>query len=176
MSLKGRWIKIQSYKHDGSLHRFWKRNFVLVDDQEWLIVASKKTRVVESNGRIWYTKEPAISFFSKTRWFNTIAMLKTDGISYYTNIASPTLIDRDVAKYIDYDLDVKRLADRTLKVLDHNEFQRHISSLEYAQDLVEIIFQQAEAAQVLMATNEFPFDEEVVMKYYNLFLAENFRK
>ena len=42
MSLKGRWIKIQSYKHDGSLHRFWKRNFVLVDDQEWLIVASKK--------------------------------------------------------------------------------------------------------------------------------------
>ncbi len=176
MGLKGQWIKIQSYKHDGSLHRFWKRNFVLVDNDAWLIVASKRTRVVENNGRIWYTKEPAVSFFSKTKWFNTIAMLKDDGITYYSNIASPTLIDGDIAKYIDYDLDIKRLPDHTLKLLDRNEFKRHISSLEYGEDLVDVIFDQAEKTQSLMASDHFPFDEEEVLRYYQTFLDESMRK
>lgn len=176
MSLKGQWIKVQSYKHDGSLHRFWKRNFVLVDDDEWLIVASKKTRVVENNGRIWFTKEPAISIFSKTKWFNTIAMLKEDGVSYYSNIASPTLIDGEIAKYIDYDLDIKRMPDRTIKLLDRNEFKRHIGTLEYDQELVELIFKQAEKTQALMATNQFPFNEEEIFKYYQIFLDESARQ
>lgn len=176
MSLKGKWIKIQSYKHDGSLHRLWKRNFVLVDNDEWLIVASKKTRVVESNGRVWYTKEPAISFFSKTRWFNTIAMLKEEGVSYYSNIASPTLIDGEIAKYIDYDLDIKRLPNGTLRLLDRNEFKRHISTLEYDQDLVDVIFDQAEKTQAHMATSKFPFDDDEVLRYYQAFLDESLRK
>lgn len=176
MSLKGKWIKIQSYKHDGSLHRFWKRNFVLVDNEAWLIVASKRTRVIESNGRIWYTKEPAVSIFSKTMWFNTIAMLKEEGITYYSNIASPTLIDGDVAKYIDYDLDIKRMPNGTLKLLDRNEFKRHIGTLEYDQELVDVIFDQAEKTQALMTTNKFPFDEEEILRYYQTFLNESIRK
>lgn len=176
MSLKDKWIKIQSYKHDGSLHRFWKRNFVLVDNEEWLIVASKKTRVVESNGRIWYTKEPAISFFSKIYWFNTIAMLKENGMTFYCNIASPTLIDGEVAKYIDYDLDIKKMPDGTLKFLDRAEFMRHIDSLEYGQELVDIIFAQAEKTQVLMTRGEFPFDRDEVLRYYQMFLDESIKK
>ena len=173
MKLIGTWIKIQSYKHDGSLHRFWKRNFVLVNDENWLIVASKKTRVVENNGRIWYTKEPAISFFSKKAWFNTIAMLKENGVTYYTNIATPTLIDQGIAKYIDYDLDIKRMPDGSLKLLDRNEFKRHIGTLEYAKDLVDVIFAQADKTQALMSTNKFPFDDKEVHNYYNKFLQES---
>ncbi len=173
MGLKGKWIKIQSYKHDGSLHRFWKRNFVLVDNDEWLVVASKKTRVVESNGRIWYTKEPAISIFSKINWFNTIAMLKEDGVTFYSNIASPTLIDGEVAKYIDYDLDIKKMPDGTLKILDRNEFKRHIGTLEYGQDLVDIIFSQAEKTKNLMTASLFPFDKQEILRYYQSFLEES---
>jgi protein associated with RNAse G/E len=37
MSINGKWIKIQSYKHDGRLHRFWRKSYVLDDNENWLV-------------------------------------------------------------------------------------------------------------------------------------------
>jgi len=45
MSVKGSWLKIQSYKHDGSLHRCWERNYVLLDDEAFFVTANHKTKV-----------------------------------------------------------------------------------------------------------------------------------
>lgn len=45
--------------------------------------------------------------FFKDRWFNIIGQLKDYGIYFYCNIATPTLIDNKVIKYIDYDLDLE---------------------------------------------------------------------
>jgi len=49
-------IILHSYKHDQSLHRVWKTETLLEDNDEVVILANKRTRVVESNGRFWYTK------------------------------------------------------------------------------------------------------------------------
>lgn len=176
MNIKNKWIKIQSYKHDGKLHRFWRRSYILQNDEAWLIVASRRTQVVEGNGRKWYTKEPAISFFSKTDWYNVIAMLKEVGIVFYTNIASPTLIDDGIAKYIDYDLDVKRFNDGNVKFLDKNEYLRNIKNYEYSEELSKII--EFKQNQVVKMINDhvFPFDDNVVSSLYERFLDETKRK
>ena len=34
-------------------------------------------------------------------------MIRDNGISYYCNLASPFVLDKEALKYIDYDLDVK---------------------------------------------------------------------
>ena len=47
--------------------------------------------VTESDGRRWVTREPAIVYFHKKYWFNIIAMIRDNGISYYCNMASPTI-------------------------------------------------------------------------------------
>lgn len=172
MSIKGKWIKIQSYKHDGSLHRFWRKSFVLEDNDEWLIVASRRTQVIEANGRKWYTKEPAISFFSKKDWFNMIGMIKETGIVFYTNIASPTLIDAGVAKYIDYDLDVKRYSDKSIKFLDKNEFMRNIDHYQYSPALVKIIEHKQNEVVTMMTNDRFPYIDDEVKRLYELFLKE----
>ncbi|HOF65249.1 MAG TPA: DUF402 domain-containing protein [Bacilli bacterium] len=172
----GKWIRVQSYKHDGTLHRLWKSNFVLENNEDWLIVASKCTKVVEFNGRVWYTAEPAVTFFSKKRWFNAIAMIKKDGIAFYVNIASPTLIDNKIAKYIDYDLDIKMNANNDLRFLDRNEFRKHVESYEYGDDLVEIIREEAINTHKLMEENAFPFDIDEVSKYYLTFLEMTEKK
>ena len=124
MSYIGRWIQIQSYKHDGTLHRQWDRGLVLDETDDFIVVASKRTKVVEANGRRWFTKEPAVSVFFKKEWHNVICMLKKSGISYYCNIASPAIIDRNIIKYIDYDLDVKLMEDKTIRFLDEKEYQQ----------------------------------------------------
>lgn len=172
MNYKGRWIKIQSYKHDGRTHRFWRRSFVLEDNEEWLIVASKVTQVIEGNGRKWYTKEPAVSFFNKKDWFNVIGMVKSTGIAFYTNIASPTIIDRGIAKYIDYDLDIKRFNDNNIKFLDRNEFMQNAQTYNYGEDLIKIIdFKLRKVAQ-LIKDKKFPFVDEIVVEYYDRYLQE----
>ncbi len=47
---------IHSYKHDSNIHRIWKRNFKLYQDDEILIGGNYKTTVLESDGKQWYTK------------------------------------------------------------------------------------------------------------------------
>ena len=65
MSLIGRWISIESFKHDGSLHRFWDRGLILDNNDDYIVIATKRAKVTESNGRRWFTKEPAVTIFSK---------------------------------------------------------------------------------------------------------------
>ena len=56
-------------------------------------LTADKTKVTESDGQTHRTKEPAIMFFYRKRWFNIIAQLKKYGLFYYCNIATPYLLD-----------------------------------------------------------------------------------
>ena len=80
---KGDHLTIHSYKHDRKIHRSWDEATYLDETDEYMIFANYKTLVIESDGRTWKTKEPAIMFFSKKNWFNIIAQLKKNGLYYY---------------------------------------------------------------------------------------------
>ncbi len=169
MSLVFNWIEIKSFKHDGTSHRFWDRGFVLHEDNNYIIVASKQTKVVETNGRSWFTKEPAISIFSKKDWFNVIAMIKNDGISYYCNIASPCLVEKKTIKYIDYDLDIKYNEKKQLKLLDRNEYELHRKQYNYSDDLNLVLWNQILEISVMIQKNKFPFNDKQICDYYEMF-------
>ena len=104
---EGDLVTIQSYKHDGSLHRTWRDTMILKTNENSIIGVNDHTLVTESDDRRWVTREPAIVYFHKKFWFNIIAMIREEGVSYYCNIASPFVLDNEALKYIDYDLDVK---------------------------------------------------------------------
>lgn len=106
-SLVGQDVLIHCYKHDGKPHRTWSRCKILEETDRHFIGINNNTLVTESDGRSWVTKEPAICYFPKDRWYNVICMIRSDGIYYYCNIASPILYDGEALKYIDYDLDLK---------------------------------------------------------------------
>jgi protein associated with RNAse G/E len=56
---------IHSYKHNGNIHREWDEAILLDVQDEYLVFGNNKTKVLESDGRSWKTKEPAIMFFYK---------------------------------------------------------------------------------------------------------------
>ncbi len=60
---EGESFAIQSYKHDGSLHRTWRDTMVLKTSEDALIGCNDHTLVTESDGRRWLTREPAIISF-----------------------------------------------------------------------------------------------------------------
>lgn len=170
MSLFGHWLAIECYKHDGSLHRVWDRGLVLANNDDYIVVASKKAKVVESNGRRWFTKEPAVTIFSKKEWWNAICMFKEDGICYYCNIASPCLVDSNKIKYIDYDLDAKLFPNNEIKILDEKEYLRHKDLYKYSSDLDEVLKFETNEIVERMKKREFPFVDERIHKYYDKFL------
>ena len=159
-------VKIHSYKHDKKIHRVWNNVTVLDFNEEVLVVGNYKARVVESNGRYWNTKEPAICFFYSNEWFNVIAMLKEDGIHYYCNISSPYVYDDEAIKYIDYDLDLRVDSKFNYRILDKDEYKYHAKVMEYPEKLRVVIESSLEKVIDMVKRRVGPFDLEVVMKYY----------
>ena len=169
-----RWKKVQAYKHDGTLHRQWSPAFLVEEDDEHWVLASKASMVTEADGRKWMTKEKAIFILFKKRWMNVIAMFKEDrGICYYVNIASPTIMDNGFLKYIDYDLDVKVYPDGVEKTLDEREYDRHCAQYGYPKDLSAAIEKSMAEVKEMIERKEYPFEDSIVEDYYNAFLELN---
>lgn len=159
-------IQIQSYKHDESLHRIWEKATVLEATDEYVIVANKRTKVIESNGRFWHTREPSVTWFYKNHWFNIIGIIKKDSIHFYCNIASPYLIDDEALKYIDYDLDIKVIEDFSFNILDRNEYNKHKERMDYSTELKIILEKELDILRRLIETRTKPFDQNLVKEWY----------
>lgn len=132
-------MQIQCYKHNGKIHRAWDEAVLLDIEKDYMVFGNNKTKVTESEGSVWKTKEPAIMYFFRNEWFNIIAQLKKDGIYYYCNIASPFIIEDNTIKYIDYDLDLRIFPSGEYKVLDKMEYKYHKKLMEYSDELDVVI-------------------------------------
>ena len=176
-NLKGQWIIIQAYMHNGELHREWSHGYVIEDNDDYFAVVSVRASVLESDGRKWHIKEPAIFILSKKEWFNVIAMFKEDNtISYYVNIASPSIFDKGFIKYIDYDLDVKLYGDGTTRLLDVSEYHKHAEEQEYGDDIKVILKSSVDKTYEKISNHVFPFVDKDIKKFYDEFLRETNQK
>ena len=79
-------LQIHCYKHDGSLHRKWDEAVLLDKFDDYMVFGNNKCTVIDADGKVWKTREPAVMFFYKNRWFNIIGQLKDYGIYFYCNI------------------------------------------------------------------------------------------
>lgn len=166
-------LQIQCYKHDGSLHRKWDEAVVLDIFDNYLVFGNNRTTVIDSDGKIWKTREPAVMFFFKDRWFNIIGQLKDYGIYFYCNIATPALIDNKVIKYIDYDLDLRVFPDGAFKVLDRNEYNYHRKLMKYPKEINEIIKYELTSLIEMKRNGVNPFNKETVDYYYKIYQKIN---
>ena len=168
-------IPVHGYKHDGRIHRVWRRVRIMDVSENGIIAASNKTLVVESDGRIWKTTEPAISYFFNDRWFNVIAILRKDGVHFYCNLASPTIYDENALKYIDYDLDLKVFPNYRYKILDEYEFKKHKHEMEYSEEIQKVIRSQMKELIEMVRKKEGPFKPGFAKYWYSVYQKSNKR-
>lgn len=162
-------LNIHSYKHDSKIHRSWDEATYLDENDEFMVFANYKTLVIESDGRTWKTKEPAIMFFSKNNWFNIIGQIKKTGIYYYCNIASPFVIEKNTIKYIDYDLDLRVFPDGSFKVLDRGEYKYHKKKMNYSDELDKILKDELTILIDKARNKEDPFNKDTINKYHEIY-------
>ena len=167
----GEKLEIHCYKHNGNLHRQWDEAILLDEQDNYMVFGNNKTVVVDSDGKVWSTKEPAIMFFFKDRWFNIIGQLKDYGIYFYCNIATPFLIDENVIKYIDYDLDLRVFPNGSFKVLDRMEYKFHKKQMHYSNRLDFILRYELGNLIDIVRKKEFPFDKDIIESYYKKYIG-----
>lgn len=172
----GKRYNIHSYKHNKKIHRSWDEAVLLEIHDNYLIFGNNRTKVTESDGRTWKTKEPAILYFFKDKWYNIIGQYKKDGIYYYCNIASPTIIEEDTIKYIDYDLDLRVFPDGSFKVLDRGEYKYHKELMGYSDKLDYILKSQLSELIELVRNKELCFLPSVVEEYYEKYKDVKYMK
>ena len=167
-------IFVQSYKHDGSLHRTWSKALFIDETEDFYVAVTDHSWVVESDNRRWLTKEPAICFYYKKRWFNVISMIRKTGIYYYCNIATPSIYDGEAIKNIDYDLDVKVFPDDTYVILDENEYEYHSQLMKYPEEIKDLCEKEMKNLINMIKNKENPFNSayiyEYLMKYFEISL------
>lgn len=168
-SLVNKEVLIHCYKHDGSVHRCWDKGFVLQETSQHYIVINNKTLVTESDGRRWYTREPAICYFPKNQWYNVICMIRKNGVYFYCNIASPTLYDGEALKYIDYDLDLKVFPDYRYKVLDEEEYRQHKEAMNYGDAIDQLLHQQLDILIQMALNMTGPFRPDFAEHWYRIY-------
>ena len=171
----GKRYQIHSYKHDSKIHRSWDEAVLLEIHDNYLVFGNEKTKVTESDGRTWHTKEPAVLYFFKNQWFNIIGQCKKNGIYFYCNIASPYIIEEDTIKYIDYDLDLRVFPDGSFKVLDRGEYKYHKSIMNYSDDLDMILKSELTELIEMVRNKHSIFQTETIEKYHQQYNSLKYR-
>ena len=172
----GQRVEIHSYKHDGKIHRVWKYGYIVDINEKYLVIVNNKTRVIESTGRAWQTKEPAVCFFFTNKWYNIISMIRSNGIHYYCNMASPFVWDGEAIKYIDYDLDLKVFPNDRMKVLDEREYESHAKMMNYSAKLDYIINNELNELMKVVLHSDNIYNRSRVYGYLDQFNAEEMDK
>ncbi|WP_139991631.1 DUF402 domain-containing protein [Paenibacillus paridis] len=172
---------IKSFKHNGHIHRTWQQNWLVSNElladehkeESMKVLINRQTPIQESDGKIWVSRVPAVSFFIPGQWFNVVALLEESGIRYYCNIASPPYLQGDVLTYIDYDLDVIRSADGSRHVVDQDEYDMHKAAYHYPQMVEDKVQAGLEALLHRIDQKQSPFQDHFVTLYYEEWLRRN---
>ena len=171
-------LEIQCYKHNGKVHRYWSEAVLLDKKKNYMVFGNDKTQVIEAEGNVWKTKEPAIMYFFDNEWFNIIVQLKKDGIYYYCNIASPFIIEEGTIKYIDYDLDLRIFPDGEYKILDQMEYNYHKRIMNYSDELDNVITSALDRLIHKYKEEVIMFSKKNNLEYYSQYkqIKENLKK
>lgn len=159
---------IQAYKYNGWLYHTWQPLYIIDKTEDYLFCASNAMYVLtskkNSNTCFKHCQESCYTcwFFFKKEWFNikvTIDLVENK-IVYYINIASPFLLENNVIKYIDFDIDFKCIknindTEAVWKELDTKEYCDNKKKYHYPNSILKIIENSKQRIKKLNKLNYF---------------------
>ena len=168
---KIKWIRVMCFKHDGSLHRIWDKAALIYEDDEKIMISNAKTLIRESDNRVWMAKEPSLSIYYKNRWFNVMGIIRSEGVHYYCNMATPCVVDNDTIKYVDYDLDLVKTVKNEIKILDEDEYKVNKEKYHYGNDIEEILIKELELLKKDALNGNGDFKDQIIYDGFNKFVT-----
>ena len=167
---KGKIVNIQVYKNNGLLYRQWNGVKVIDVSPHLWVFLMYKTKVSEKRGQKWVVREPYIWWMPTKQFYNTTGLIRSNGIYFYTNLASPPFFEDNTVKYIDYDLDIKAYPESAIKIVDKNEYNINKIKYNYSIKTQKIIEKTVTEVIKYIKEKKYFFNKKNVKKYiYNMF-------
>lgn len=169
-------IKIIAKKHDASFHRSWQENTLLSNNENAIIGLNNKTKVIHNDSSTMVTKNRALFYFPKNKWFNIIHIDKPNNPYYYCNISSPIKIQNKDLIYIDYDIDIIVDRNYNYQILDMDEFEVNRALYNYSEELEEQLKNSIKELIDIIKNKQLIFSNKELEYYYNLYEVKKRRK
>ncbi len=164
---------IKSFKHDGSSHRMWMYLDYLKEDEDFYYLASKRSKVIEHDGREWRAGESSLYILSKNRFYNVICMFTSPNkVSYYVNIASISVKVDTCIMFTDYDLDLKKGEDKKVKEIDWGEYKSNAKTYNYPPKLKTVIEMTLKEVEQKLIKGEHPFNDQENLEMFRKYLQD----
>lgn len=165
-------VRLKSFKHDGSSHRMWMYLKKVTEDKDFYVLGAQRAKVIEHDGREWRASEGALYILSKEHFYNVIVMFSEDGaVSYYINLASPSVRVNDVYEFIDYELDLKKFPNGYVKEIDWGEYEAACRNYGYSEELRNVVVKTMKELEKPLKEGVHPFDDKENRELYQKFLA-----
>lgn len=159
-------IHLQALKHPNRPHYEWHGEW-LEQTEDYVMVLCKAGRQLthHTKGVIFTIATASIELFFLKEWY-TVAIGIEDGVivSYYCNVAMPSVVTDTGVTFVDLDLDLVKRSGGDWEVVDEDEFVINSEAFGYSAEL------QAEARAALARlldrarSGSFPFDDSVLSR------------
>lgn len=115
------------------------------------------------------TPDGLLEIYLKQKWYNIwhIAVQNSYTNLMYVNIAMPAVLEGDTLEWVDLELDYRVHLDRSIQLMDEDEFQQNQQRLNYPPELIEQVHAACREVDDGLKQNKFPFDYEQQVKRYN---------
>lgn len=151
---------MKSLKYPDIPHYEWKGH-LLRKTPEYVMVLGESGREMKHHTKnTTFTIEvTSIEYFFLKEGY-TVAMEIEEGkiLSYYCNIAMPSVLHGDQISFVDLDLDLVKGRNADWMIVDEDEFEIHSVKYDYPAELKEYALKSLDLLQKKINEDLFPFD------------------
>ena len=144
---EGENIKIQSYKHDGNIHRVWSETTILKGTEHVIIGGNDHTLVTEVMGVHGLLENQQLCTFILNIGLMLFVCLEKMVFIIIVIYLRAFACDEEALKYIDYDLDIKVYPNGKYHLLDEDEYEQHMNQMNYPHDIDIILRRNVDILQ-----------------------------
>ena len=160
MSELGVKITVNSRNFDRSLRRSWKAEMVRQDPPLIELIGAFEFEVEHSD--LGTIRRGTISqeYYWLDRWYNVFQFYEPAGEfrNSYCNINLPPIFEDRVLDYVDLDIDLLVSPDRSIRVLDIEEFEENARLYSIPADVCAAARTAVDELITLIERRDFPFD------------------
>ena len=153
-------MEYASEKWGGQPH--YRGEMVHLGDDEhgtWLWGALGRT-IFRGDTPLFVTEHPVLQLVPPGAWWALSWWIGHPRLELYVNINTPAEWQGDRIVYVDLDLDVVRMVDGRVEIVDRDEFEEHQVAYAYPADIVARTEAAATEAFELTTARRAPFDGE----------------
>lgn len=167
-------LVVKVLKYGGKLHYEWTST-IIEQNENYVIAYSTPGRklIHHTKGKEFQYDNYSIEFIPKNEWYTVCIDIERSGeVQYYCNICMPPMIEENVVKFVDLDIDIVNRAG-TWEVVDEDEFDHNLKHFNYPQAVIEQEILSKERLLQKIHHQEFPFDGFLEQSYQFVYKLEN---